>query len=75
MAVQPLLLSPLMEQLKVFEQVTALHMIQNMFSSYRAIGKIDLEENSFKIMGPHDPSEPLASFINQLKKGRDFSRE
>ena len=31
--------------------------------------KIDLKENSVKVMGPYDPAEPLACLVDQLKKG------
>ena len=49
-------------------------MLQNIFSSYRAINKIDLGENAVKMMGPYDPAEPLAQLIEQLDKGREFAR-
>ena len=44
-------------------------MIQHMFSSYRAIDKIDLEENAVKMMGPYYSAEPLARLIEQLERG------
>ena len=59
-AVEPVLLSPLMYQLTGFRQVYALTMLQHIFARYRAIGKIDLKENTVKMMGPYDPAEPLA---------------
>ena len=58
-AVEPVFLSSLVEQLTGFGQVSALTMIQHLFSSYVVIYKIDLEENAVKIMGPYDPAEPL----------------
>ena len=58
-AVEPVFLSPLVDQLKGFGQVTALTMLQHMFSGYGSIDKINLEENTVKMMGPHDPAEPL----------------
>ena len=60
MAVKPLLLYPLVDQLTGFGQVSALTMLQNLFTSYGVINKIDLEENSVKIMGPYEPAKPLA---------------
>ena len=69
-AVEPVLLSPLVDQLTGFGQVSALAMIQHLFSSYGAIDKIDLEENAMKMMGPYDPAEPLARLIEKLEKGR-----
>ena len=74
-AVEPVFLSPLLDQLTGFGQVSALTMLQNLFSSYKTIDEIDLEENSVKMMGPYDPTEPLARLIEQLEKGREFSRE
>ena len=50
-------------------------MLQNLFSSYGRIEKIDLEENPVKMMGPYDPAEPLAWLIEQLEKGREFAIE
>ena len=42
--------------------------------SYRKIDRIDLEENSVKMMGPYDPVEPLSRLIEQLQKGREFAQ-
>ena len=64
--VQTVFLSPLVDQFTGFVQVTALQMIQNLFNSYGAIDKINLEENAVKIMGPYDPVEPLACSIDHL---------
>ena len=70
---EPVLLSPLVDQLTGFGKVSALTMLHHIFSSYRAINKIDLEENTIKMMGPYDPAEPLAQIIEQLEKGRKFA--
>ena len=59
-AVEPLLLSPLVDQITGFGQVSALTILQHIFSIYGAIDKIDLEENAVKMMGPYDPTESLA---------------
>ena len=55
-AVQQVFLSPIMGQLIGFGQVTSLHMLQNIFRSYGAIDKINLEENAVNMMGPYDPA-------------------
>ena len=47
-AVQPVLLYPLVEQLTGFGQVSALYMLQHLFTSYRAIDEIVLEEKRGK---------------------------
>ena len=60
MATEPAFLSPLVDHLTAFGQVSVLTIIQHLFSSYRAIDKIDLEENAAKMMGPYDPAEPLS---------------
>ena len=54
-AVEPVFLSPLVDQLTGFGQVTALTMLQHIFSIYVAINDIDLEDNSVKMIGPYDP--------------------
>ena len=59
-AVEPVFLSPLLYQIAGFVQVPALTILQNLFSSYRVIDKINLEENAVKMMGLYDPAEPLA---------------
>ena len=59
-AVEPVFLSPLVDQLTGFGQVSALTMLQLLFASYEVINKIDLEENAVKMMGPHHPAEPLS---------------
>ena len=68
-AVVPVFLYPMVDQLTGFGQVSALIMLKHLFSSYGAIGKINLEENAVKMMGPYDPNEPLAQIIKQLEKG------
>ena len=59
-AVEPIFVSPLVDQLTRFGQVSALTMLQHLFSSYRAINEIDFEENVVKTMGPYDPAEPIS---------------
>ena len=70
---QPVLLSPLLEQLTGFGQVSDIAMLQNIFTSCGAIDKINIEENAVKIMEPCDPAEPLARLIKQLEEGRKFA--
>ena len=71
--VQPVSLSPLVYQLTGFGQVYALWILRHLFISYGSIDEIDLKENAVKIMGPYDPTEPLARLIKKLEKGREFS--
>ena len=70
--VEPVLISPLVDHLIGFGQVTALTMLQHMFSSYRAIDRIDLQENAVKMMGPYKPTEPLDRLIEKSEKRREF---
>ena len=72
--VEPVLLSPLMDQLTGFGQVYALNMLQHLSLSYGKIDKINLEGNSVNMMGTYDPAEPLARLIDQLEKGREFAK-
>ena len=65
-AVELVLLSPLVNQLTGFGQITALTMPQYLFSGYRAIDEIDLKDNTVKMVGPYDPAEPLARLIEQF---------
>ena len=69
-AVQPVFLYPLLELLTVFGQVSVLNMLQQLFTPYKEIDKIDLEKNVVKIMEPYYPVEPLARLIKKLEKGR-----
>ena len=62
-AVDPVFLSPLVEQLTGFIQVSALTMLQNLCSSYGVIDEINLEENAVNMMGPYNPTEPIAWVI------------
>ena len=73
-AVEPFFLSSLVDQLTGFVQVSALTMIQHLFTSYGEIDEINLEENVVKMMDPYDPAEPLALFIEQVERGREFAR-
>ena len=69
-AVEPVFLSPLVNHMTGIGQVSALNMIQHLFSSYGTIDEIYLEENAVKMMGTYNPTEPIARFIKQLKKWR-----
>ena len=57
---EPVFLYPLVDQIKGLEQVSALNMLQQLFSSYGVTDEIDLEENAVKMMGPYNPTETLA---------------
>ena len=59
MAVEPVLVSPLVDQTTGFGQMSALTMLQHLFSRDEAINEINLEENAVKMMGPYDPAGPL----------------
>ena len=72
---EPVFLPPLVYQLTGFGQLSALTILQNLFSSCGEIDEIDLEENAVNMMGPYDPAEPLARLTNKLEKGIEFSRE
>ena len=63
MAVEPVFLFPLVNQLTGFEQVSALTMLKHLFSRYGDIDEIYLEENAVKMMDPYDSVEPLARII------------
>ena len=69
-AVEPVFLPHMVDQLTGFGQVSALTMLQHLFSSYEAISEIYFEENSVKMMEPYNPAEPLSGLIEQLEKGR-----
>ena len=72
-AEEPVFLSPLVDHITGFGQVSALTMMNNLFSNYRVIDRIDLEENTVKIMGPYEPAEPLVRLIEHSEKGREFA--
>ena len=55
-AVEPVFISPLVDQLTGFGHVPALTMLQHQFFSHRAINKIGLEENAVKMMEPYNPA-------------------
>ena len=59
-AVEPGFLFLLVDQLRGFGQVSALTMIQHLFSSYRAVNEIELEEKAVNMMGTYNPAEPLS---------------
>ena len=64
--VEQVFLSTLVDYLTGFIHVSALTMLQHLFSSYGAIYEIDLEENSVKMMVPYNPAEPLSQLIEKL---------
>ena len=53
---QNVFLLAIMEHLTESVQVMALEILQNLFSSFGAIEKIDLKEKSVVIIGPYDPA-------------------
>ena len=52
MAAEPVFLSPLVDQMTGFGQVSTLTMIKHIFKIYREIEQINIEENVVKMMGP-----------------------
>ena len=67
---QPVFLSPLLDQLMGFGQVAALKMLQHLFTSYGVIDEIDLKENAVKMIVLYNPTEPLARIIEKLENGK-----
>ena len=67
-AVQPVCLSPLVDQLKCFGHFYVLAILQHLFPFYEVIDEVDLEENTIKLMEPYDPAEPLARLIKNWKR-------
>ena len=65
--VEPVLLSPLVDQLTGFGQVSAITMLQHLFTSYGAIDKIDFEENAVKMMEPYNPAEHPSQILEQFE--------
>ena len=62
-AVGPAFLSPLVDQLTNCGQVSVFTILQHLFSIYRVIDKIYLDENAVNMVGPYNPAEPLAQII------------
>ena len=73
-ALEPVFLSPLVDQLTGFFTGVRANHDAAYICQLQAIDEIDLEENSVKMMGPYGPAEPLARLIQQLEKGREFAR-
>ena len=69
MVVQPVFLYPLVDQLTGFVQVSALTILQYLFTSYWAIDEIDLEKKAVKMMEPYEPTEHPVCLTNQFGKG------
>ena len=70
-AKEPIFLSPLVDQLTGFGQVSALTVLQHLLSRYWTIDEINIEENAIKIMGTYDIAEPLVRLIEQLERGEN----
>ena len=73
-SVEPVFLSPLVDQITYFGQVSALTILQHLCSSYGVINEIELEENAVNMMGPYNASEPISQPIKKLEKGRELAR-
>ena len=54
--VEPVFISPLVDQLTGFGQVSEFTMLQHLFLGYGSIDEIDIEGNVVKIMGPYNPT-------------------
>ena len=52
--VQQVFLYSLVYQLTVFGQVSELHMLQHLFTSYKVIYEINLKEKAVKMIEPYD---------------------
>ena len=62
-AVEPVFLFSLVDQITVLRQVSTLPVLNQFFSSYGVIDKIDLDENYVKIIGPFNPAKPPGRLI------------
>ena len=69
-AVQPVFLSILVDQLTGFGKVSALAMLQHLFTYYESIDETNLKKKVVKMMDSYDPPEPLSCQIKKLEKGR-----
>ena len=74
MAVEPVFLFALVDQITGFGQVSALTMLHHLFLRYGKIDKINLEESSVKMMGSYAPAETLDQLIEIFEKVREFSQ-
>ena len=72
---ETIFLYPIKDQLTGFGQFTALNIMDHLFSSYEEIDDINLEENDVKMMGPNNPTEPLACLLEHLDKGLELLRD
>ena len=61
--VETVFLPPIKDLLTGFGTFMALDTNNCLFRDYRAIDKIDLEENLVKMIRPYKPAEPLAQLI------------
>ena len=59
-AVRKFLLSPLVDQVTLFGQVSALVILQHIFTSYGAVYGIDLNKKALEMMETYDPTEALS---------------
>ena len=48
-------------------------MLQDIFNLYVTVEKIDLKENTVKMIGPYDFTELLAQLIGKLENGQGFA--
>ena len=66
--VQPVFLSPLMDNLSGFGHVYTLVMPEHVLNSYGVIYEINPDGNAVIIIGPYYPSGPLAHLMKKLQK-------
>ena len=74
MVLELVFLSPLVDHLTGFGQVSILTILQHISLSYVTIDEIGPEENAIKIMGTYNPKKPISWLIKQLGKGVEFAR-
>ena len=66
--VQPVFLSPLMDNLSGFGHVYTLIMPEHVLNSYGVIYEINPEGNAVIMIGPYYPSGPQAHLMKKLQK-------
>ena len=62
-AVEPVFMSLIKDHLPGFVQITALEMMNHLYSTFGDINDIELEDNSVRMMGAYHSSESLTRLI------------
>ena len=56
-----------------YANVTAINIVEHLYTTYGRITSMDLEQNDIRMKAPYDPTQPIENLFNQLEEGQEYA--